>query len=129
MDEDMIEWNFGEHPLFAFAASLSLQEAEPVLLFSFLPKREGYYSVGYVRAPAFDIEQLDEVYQPMFWQEKRFPGISYLLLTFRCPILRPLSTGVVPASKWSQIWPSSRFSRYQLGTTTALEWPFAMQRD
>ncbi len=85
---DGIYWTFPAHPSFSFEAKLTLPqgEAEPVLIFTFKPKKNGYYSVGYTGAPQFKLDDVSEIWQPMFWQEKRFPDKSYIALAFRCSI-------------------------------------------
>lgn len=87
IDSQHIVWTFPDHPSFILKANLTVPEdTEPVLEFTLAPKRSGYYSVGYTGAPAFELSRLDEIWQPMFWQEKRFPERSYLALAFRCSV-------------------------------------------
>jgi hypothetical protein len=49
-------------------------------------KKENYYSVGYTGAPGYTIEEVSGIWQPMVWQEKRFPEKSFLTLAFQSPI-------------------------------------------
>jgi hypothetical protein len=70
-----------------FRAFLSLHDNDyPKLTFEFIPAKEGYYSIGYTGAPSFDLKDITEIWQPMIWQEKRFPDMSYLTMAYRCPI-------------------------------------------
>lgn len=52
----------------------------------FTPARKGYYSVGYLGAPAFDLNRVEALWQPMVWQRRIFPSQSYMSLAFTCPI-------------------------------------------
>ncbi len=85
---------FPKHPLFKLQATLSLPQgnAAPVLRYAFTPSREGYYSVGYVGAPGYALDDLDEIWQPLVWQEKRFPGKSIMTLAYRCTVPSALIT-------------------------------------
>ncbi len=98
-----ITFSFKKHPLFSLTAFLSLEadSAYPKLSFQFEPLKSGYYSVGYVGAPGSDLSACDEIWQPLVWQEKRFPEASHVTLAFRCPVPsafvteRGVTTGVV----------------------------------
>ena len=89
-----IEYRFPEHPMFQLTAVLSLPDpaAPPVLSFRFTPKKDGYHSVGYVGAPAHQVAAVEEIWQPLVWQEKRFPDQSMMELAFRCPVPTTLVT-------------------------------------
>lgn len=58
----------------------------PKLHFDFQAKQDGWYSIGYTGAPAKALNEVEEIWQPLIWQEKRFPDKPYLTLAFRCPI-------------------------------------------
>ncbi len=83
-----VRYLFGKHGLFSFSALVELEpgQAYPKLSFHLEPSKDGYYSVGYVGAPACSIIEADEIWQPLIWQEKRFPRHSHLTLAFRCPV-------------------------------------------
>lgn len=84
-----IEWIFPAHADFSLTAYLAPDRARggmPHLTFRFVPKKEGWYSVGYTGAPAYDPDTCDEFWQPHIWQEKRFPNRPYLSEAFRAPI-------------------------------------------
>jgi hypothetical protein len=89
-----IEYRFPEHPMFKLEASITLPDPAmaPVLTYEFTPKKSGFYSVGYVGAPAHELAAVDEIWQPLVWQEKRFPDTSFMELAFRCPIPTTLVT-------------------------------------
>ena len=62
------------------------ESGQKTLDYVFTAERDGYFSVLYAGAPEFALEQADEVWQPMVWQQKRFPAQSYLTLAFQCPL-------------------------------------------
>lgn len=51
---------------------------EPRLYYKFVAKCEGTFSIGYCGAPATKLSDADEVWQPLVWTQKRFPGQSYM---------------------------------------------------
>lgn len=82
------KYTFDDNPGFEFGANLTLpsEEQPPVLQYIFTPKKAGYYSIGYIGAPQYKLEELDEIFQPMIWQEKRFPATSIMTLAYRCTV-------------------------------------------
>lgn len=84
----MLRFVFGNDPDFTLAATLALPagDAEPVLAYTLTPKRAAWFSVGYTGAPAFVSGDLDEIWQPFIWQERRFPDRSYLTPAFECSL-------------------------------------------
>ncbi len=56
------------------------------------PMKKGYFSLGYLNAPARSIEETQEIWQPLVWQEKRFPDRPYMTLAYRAPIPSTLAT-------------------------------------
>lgn len=73
---------------YSLTATLSFEgkEAFPKLRYTLEARTENYYSVGYTGAPAVAIEDASAIWQPMIWQEKRFPQKSFLTLAFQCPV-------------------------------------------
>jgi hypothetical protein len=122
MEKGGVTFHFEDHLLFQLSARLQLQagNAYPTLTYHFTPKKSGYYSVGYVGAPGFDLKQCSDIWQPLIWQEMRFPDKSYLTLAFRCPVpsgfvtADGVSTGVVadPAEFPFEPLPMLRNSRF-----------------
>ena len=90
-----IDWEFPENPGFKFTASAELPEGESALRVSYTitPTAGGFYSVGYAGAPAADIAEVDEIWQPLIWQEKRFPKESSLTSAGYCTL---------PAAFWTK---------------------------
>ncbi len=91
---DRIVWRFAATATFSLEAELALPEdaTPPILRFSFTPAVPGWYSVGYVGAPAAAVAEADEFWQPLIWNEKRLPDQSYLTQAFRCTLPTTLVT-------------------------------------
>jgi hypothetical protein len=91
---DGVRWHFKPTASFSLTAEVTLPAdgTPPVLRFTFTPKRPGWYSIGYVGAPATALEQVDELWQPLIWNEKRLPDQSYLTQAFRCTLPTALVT-------------------------------------
>ena len=90
-----INWTFQSHDAFELSASIELPpgSAEPKLSFRFVPRAEGkWYSVGYTGAPEADAKAIDEAWQPLVWQEKRFPNTPFLTESYRATIPGTLVT-------------------------------------
>lgn len=83
-----IEWRFPANDRYSITATLSLTEGidEPVISFTFIPKKDGYYSIGYTGMPEIAEEQTDAVWQPYVWQGKRFPEKSFLSTEDMCSL-------------------------------------------
>jgi len=81
-------FTFPENPGFGLRAELSLPDtsAPPVLRYELTPKMDGFFSVGYLGAPAHTLDDVDEIWQPLVWQEKRFPDHSNMTLAFRTTV-------------------------------------------
>ncbi|WP_418992949.1 hypothetical protein [Alistipes sp.] len=67
-------------------ASLELPagDTEPRIGYRYHVRRRGSYSVGYCGAPAIRPADAEEVWQPLVWTQKRFPGKSYLTPDHLC---------------------------------------------
>src|SRR5262245_4664578 len=95
-------WTFPSTPRFKLEAEFSLASGtnEPQIIFRFTSLEEGWYSIGYTGAPEVKAAELDEVWQPLIWQEKRFPRMSFFSTEHMCPIpatfatSRDVTTGV-----------------------------------
>ncbi len=89
-----ITWTYPQHEWFTLTAVLTLPTASgrPELVFRLTPKQRGYYSVGYTGAPRHHPDEIDELWQPMIWQERRFPNLPYLTEAYLCPLPSALVT-------------------------------------
>ena len=86
--ENKVSWVFESTPDFTLEANLQLPPGDeiPVLQFHFQARRAGWYSVGYAGAPIVDSHDVDAIWQPLIWQEKRFPYASFLSPEFACTL-------------------------------------------
>ncbi|MCC5928644.1 MAG: hypothetical protein JJU28_05305 [Cyclobacteriaceae bacterium] len=78
--------HFREEDLGQLKVSIETSGMKPIMHLEFTPARDGYFSIGYVGAPKSAIEEADEIWQPMIWQEKRLPESSFMTMAFRCPL-------------------------------------------
>ncbi len=58
----------------------------PALHFTYKAPRNGWYSIGYVGAPALQGAVAKEIWQPLIWQELRMPDAAYLTPAFMAPL-------------------------------------------
>ncbi|HVF29075.1 MAG TPA: hypothetical protein VM943_12590, partial [Pyrinomonadaceae bacterium] len=82
-------WTFApQHATFSLEAEVGLPNGrgEPRITFRFTPRQGGYYSVGYTGAPETPASEIASVWQPLVWQERRFPSQSYLSMEHMCPL-------------------------------------------
>ena len=79
---------YPENALFRITAELTADTTtgHPLLTYRLTAKTGGWYSVGFTGFAGTEPERTDEIWQPLIWQEKRFPDKSYLTLAFRCPV-------------------------------------------
>jgi hypothetical protein len=84
---DTVFFEYRDEKLFRFKARIVFnKEGYPSLQFTIQPRVSGYFSVGYTGAPSFLPSTVPEIWQPLIWQEKRFPDNSYLTMAFRAPL-------------------------------------------
>lgn len=83
---NVIRWTFPVNAQFTLTASLTMPPgaAEPVVKYELTPTAAGYYSVGFAGMPELDPAQVDAIWQPWVWQEKRFPTQSFLSVEEMC---------------------------------------------
>jgi hypothetical protein len=83
-----VHWRFKENAGFDLRAEMALPrgKGDPKVTFYLTARQRGWYSVGYGGAPETSIEKTDGIFQPLIWQEKRFPDSSYLSGEFMCTI-------------------------------------------
>lgn len=78
---------FPADPRFTLEAEIVTQgKPYPLVRYQLRAKRSGYFSVGYVGAPARDAAAIDELWQPLVWQERRMPDRSFLTLAFQATL-------------------------------------------
>jgi len=119
---DSIRFIFPEHALFTLKAWLIKSSLPyPKIEFLFTPKKNGFYSVGYIGAPSFKSDHVDELWQPLIWTEKRVPLQPYLTPSFMATIPATLvndghnSIGVLAASRYLPFQPLPLLTNSQFG--------------
>jgi len=85
-EKDRIRFVFEKNASLQLEAFLSLPDdgSEPLLSYTFTALADGCFSLGYAGAPEVQIP--DEVWQPLIWTQKRFPGDCYVTADFNCPL-------------------------------------------
>lgn len=118
---DSINFIFPEHALFSLKAWLIKDRSSyPRIRFLFTPKKNGFYSVGYVGAPSFKSEEADELWQPLIWT-KRAPQQPYLTPSFMATLPTTLvndghnSIGVLADSRYLPFQPLPLLTNSQFG--------------
>jgi len=88
LKKDTICWVFADDSLYTLTATALLPKGneEPKISFRFIPKKEGWYSVAYIGSPETDPSTIESIWQPLIWQERRFPSHSYLSMEHMCPL-------------------------------------------
>lgn len=100
---DTVFLSFSPQEIGLISAYIVLQSPYPLLHFQFKAGKAGWYSIGYSGAPEYTANELTEFWQPLIWQEKRFPNKSYITPSFLAPLPTTLlydgsnSIGVVAA--------------------------------
>lgn len=86
--ENQIKFIYKENEKFSFSAEVIYSDSllYPLLKYTLTPKVNGFFSVGYIGSPQVAMSEAEEIWQPLIWQEKRFPDNSYITLAFRAPI-------------------------------------------
>jgi hypothetical protein len=88
LQQSKIHWRFPEHPQITLEAELELGPGsqEPKVTFHFTSKQPGWYSLGYSGAPQYAPDKLVSLWQPLVWQERRFPRNSFLSIEGMCSL-------------------------------------------
>ncbi|MBM3756007.1 MAG: hypothetical protein FJW38_18730 [Acidobacteria bacterium] len=88
VEAGVVRWQFPKNPQFQLEADLTLPKGrgEPVLRYTLRVNQSGFYAIAYTGAPATPLAEAAEIWQPLIWQEKRFPDQPYLTLAHRCPL-------------------------------------------
>jgi hypothetical protein len=87
MKGDILVLEFDSTELFKLTAQiLNGEYGHPKIVYQLTPLQEGWFSVGYTGAPALALDKVSELWQPLIWQEKRFPELPVMTLAFRSPL-------------------------------------------
>lgn len=112
---------FPEHPLFVLKAWIKKQGNDVQLYFALTPKKDGFYSVGYIGAPSLGKDQVAELWQPLIWTEKRVPQLPYMTPSFMATLPTTLvndghnSIGVMADPRYLPFQPLPLLENSQFG--------------
>lgn len=113
---------FPEHTMFILKAwIIKSSKPYPKIEFSFVPKKSGFFCVGYIGAPSFKNDEVKELWQPLIWTEKRSPLQPYLTPSFMATIPTTLvndgfnSIGVLASSRYLPFQPLPLLNNSQFG--------------
>lgn len=119
---DTTFYKFPDQDLFSLEAyTIGNGKPYPLLHFKLITRRQGWFSVGYVGAPATGPSEAKEIWQPLIWQEKRLPDKRYLTMAYRAPIPTTLvfdghrTIGVVASSAEYPFDPLPLFENSRFG--------------
>lgn len=93
----------------------------PKIKYILSPKQKGYFSIGYTGAPAIKPSAATEIWQPLVWQEKRFPDNAYLTPSFMATLPTTFvndgknSIGVLASPEYIPFDPLPVFENSQFG--------------
>jgi len=128
-DGRTITWDFPAHENVTVRAALDLPAdgTAPRLRLSATAKADGWYSFGYVGAPETPPAEVEELWQPLIYNERRFPHESFLEAAYRCPLPTTfvtragITTGVVadPTEYPFQPLPNLANSRFGVAVRNA----------
>lgn len=124
-----VRWSFPANPVADVWAEIDLPPDGTAarLRLGATVKADGWYSFGYLGAPSAAPAEVDEVWQPLIYNERRFPHESFLEAGYRCPLPTTLvtcggvTTGVVadPAEYPFQPLPNLANSRFGVAVRNA----------
>lgn len=128
-DGSKITWDFPADDTATVRAELDLPPdgTAPRLRLTTTVKAEGWYSFGYLGAPETPAAEAAELWQPLIYNERRFPHESFLEAAYRCPLPTTLvtrggiTTGVLadPAEYPFQPLPNLANSRFGVALRNA----------
>ncbi|MSU51068.1 MAG: hypothetical protein EXS37_18590 [Opitutus sp.] len=93
-DGRKIVWDFPADDTATVRAELDLPPdgTAPRLRLITTVKVDGWYSFGYVGAPETTAADIEELWQPLIYNERRLPQESFLEAAYRCPLPTTLVT-------------------------------------
>ncbi|SMC98421.1 hypothetical protein [Pedobacter africanus] len=113
---------FPEHAYFTLSAWIvKSSKPYPKIEFSFVAKKAGFFSVGYIGAPSFKNDEAKELWQPLIWTERRAPLQPYLTPAFMATSPTTLvndgynSIGVLAGSRHLPFQPLPLLNNSQFG--------------
>ncbi len=93
-DGSKITWDFPADDTATVRLELDLPAdgTAPRLRLKTTVKADGWYSFGYMGAPEIPAAAAEELWQPLIYNERRFPHESFLEAAYRCPLPTTLVT-------------------------------------
>ncbi|MEY2880205.1 MAG: hypothetical protein RLZZ15_2585 [Verrucomicrobiota bacterium] len=93
-DGGKISWDFPADETATLRAELDLPPdgTAPRLRLKATVKSDGWYSFGYMGAPEAAAADIEELWQPLIYNERRFPQEPFLEAAYRCPLPTTLVT-------------------------------------
>jgi hypothetical protein len=83
-----VAWTFEDEAAFSLEATMEpIRGAAPRISWKLTARESGWYTVGFTGGPSADPESARGFYQPLIWQELRFP---------RAAVISPESAGGLP---------------------------------
>jgi hypothetical protein len=83
--DGVVRWSFKQEAC-EIEAELSQGRADSTLRYTFIARQAGMWSVAYSGAPAAAMEDVVELFQPLAWNERRLPPLSFLIPDEQCSI-------------------------------------------
>jgi hypothetical protein len=122
-DGRKILWDFPADETATVRAELDLPPdgTAPRLRLITTVKADGWYSFGYVGAPETSEADVEELWQPLIYNERRFPQEPFLEAAYRCPLPTTLvtqggvTTGVLADPEEYPFQPLPNFANSRFG--------------
>jgi hypothetical protein len=94
VEADGISYQFAVDPTFAFSARLAFdgETSVPTITTTLQSTGTAWFSVAYLGSPKCAFAETEQVWQPLIWQGRRFPSVSYLTAAYHCPVPSTLVT-------------------------------------
>jgi hypothetical protein len=83
-----VRWIFSSDPRFRIEANVELPSgpSDPVIRFQLVALAPAWYSIGYTGSPEVDPSEISWLWQPLVWQERRFPAHPFLSMEHMCSL-------------------------------------------
>lgn len=132
-DGGRITWIFPSGEGAEVRAEISLPEdgTAPQLKLTTTARKDGWFSFGYIGAPETAPADVEELWQPLIYNERRFPHESFLEASYRCPLptalvtRRGVTTGVVADAREYPFQPLPNFLNSRFGVAVRNQRGFA----
>lgn len=120
--KDTVFFIYPKNEYFSLSAKLILNHTKhPSISYTLTPFTDGYFSVGYTGAPSFEPATLSRIWQPLIWQEMRFPDRPYLTTAHMSPLPTTMlndgknTLGVMASPKYLPFDPLPLITNSQFG--------------